>query len=403
MEVILILIFIFFGGVIIKGLGAGAKSAVTGKSLKESYRGLDDFKVRFNDTILEGGVLRKNVQIKGLIPVSYSTNVAVCISAFDVTEEGTKAPIISFLDFMQEPGSPIFRHTNKIGKIDSGSGFKDWVDVLGIAPSFIQTPKSGKRKIEVLFYMYNSLQPPKIQLGLIDPEEVDKLLFFKSLTFNHEFIDKGYEEISKDVEEANELTIKIAMAVAMSDGSLDDKEGLVIKEWVQKTISLYKGDRKEKLKKLYNNAIKSGHDLAVSGKLSLAKLTKRLHEINEQKTKYDTLELCYEVMAADGVAEDKELKVIRRIADTLKLDLEEVNKMRDKSLINLKEGATKKSSLEELLGIDASWDKKKINAHLLKEFTKWNNRLITLSEGKERQNAQKMLENIADLRKKYGS
>ena len=64
----------------------------------------------------------------------------------------------------------------------------------------------------------------------------------------------------------------------------------------------------------------------------------------------------------------------------------------------------KKSSnidIESLLGIDPTWSNKKIQAHLGKEFAKWNGRLNTLPEGEERDNAQKMLDRIAETRKKY--
>jgi len=40
-------------------------------------------------------------------------------------------------------------------------------------------------------------------------------------------------------------------------------------------------------------------------------------------------------------------------------------------------------------------------SHLREEFNKWNNRLNTLPEGVERDNAQQMLGLISDARKKY--
>ena len=46
----------------------------------------------------------------------------------------------------------------------------------------------------------------------------------------------GYEEQVKDVEEASGITVEIAMAVAMADGTLDDKEGEVIKNWIKKSF-----------------------------------------------------------------------------------------------------------------------------------------------------------------------
>ena len=71
------------------------------------------------------------------------------------------------------------------------------------------------------------------------------------------------------------------------------------------------------------------------------------------------------------------------------------------SSILLSNEATKNSSIEEILGIEKSWDKDRIKKHLTTEFQKWNNRYSTLKEGEERNNAQLMLNKIAEARKKY--
>ena len=42
-----------------------------------------------------------------------------------------------------------------------------------------------------------------------------------------------------------------------------------------------------------------------------------------------------------------------------------------------------------------------INQKLSEEFNKWNSRLESFSEGKERENASKMLQLIANTREKY--
>ncbi|MFV0431121.1 MAG: hypothetical protein ACK5MJ_02955, partial [Alphaproteobacteria bacterium] len=111
--------------------------------------------------------------------------------------------------------------------------------------------------------------------------------------------------------------------------------------------------------------------------------------------------LCFEVMAADGVADDSEMKVIRNIADALELDMDEVSKIRDKKIIHLSPDVSGQASIETILNIDPKWSNDKIKQHLRQEFQKWNNRLNTLEEGEERENAQHMLDMIADARKKY--
>ena len=82
------------------------------------------------------------------------------------------------------------------------------------------------------------------------------------------------------------------------------------------------------------------------------------------------MELCYEVMAADGVADSEELKTIRAIGEILEIDANEIEKMRDKNLVNLSSKATSAPSVEDVLGIDKSWSKEKIKSHLTTEFQK---------------------------------
>ena len=59
------------------------------------------------------------------------------------------------------------------------------------------------------------------------------------------------------------------------------------------------------------------------------------------------------------------------------------------------------ASREELLGIDPSWSKEEIKEHLLKEFSKYSGRLNTVLEGRQRENAQNMIDKISEAREKY--
>jgi hypothetical protein len=59
------------------------------------------------------------------------------------------------------------------------------------------------------------------------------------------------------------------------------------------------------------------------------------------------------------------------------------------------------ADLEQLLEIDPNWDSQKIKRHLRELFQKWNNRMNTLTDPEEKANAQRMLNLIAEARKKY--
>ena len=107
-------------------------------------------------------------------------------------------------------------------------------------------------------------------------------------------------------------------------------------------------------------------------------------------------------MAADGVADPEEMSVIRNVARSLDLDMDEIEKMREGVTLNLSSNLSSGGDLESFVGIEDGWSDQQKKKHLRSEFQKWSNRLNTLPEGEERESAQAMLDNIASLRKKYG-
>lgn len=416
MEGILAIIAVVIGWAIIKALlSAGAKTvgaagkAVLGKgtfsdNMDLAFKGMQGFQVQFKDTRLNddgSGPLVKEIEGKGLFPLSRKTNVGFVISVFDATSEEL-VPVLSVIDTFQEEDSIVYQHGTAIGEIEPNQGFVSWVRVGVVIPDILQPPYGGKRKLTVIARMVDLDNMPHIEHGYHSQDDAG-IIWQKSLSFEWTFDEKGYLEAREHHDEAVGLSLKIGMAVAMADGSLDDEEGNVLKQWVVKSIEPFSDDRQEYLKELYNEAMKESYAEAKKGDLSLSVLTSRLNEIGDKSDKYETLELCFEVMAADGVAEDNELKVIKNVAQALGLDMDEVSKMRDQKILNLSTNVSGQASIEIILGIEPEWSSEQVMKHLRVEFQKWNNRLNTLEEGKERENAQLMLDRIAEARKKYAS
>ena len=400
MEAIIGFILIAVGySVVMAILRAGArkvKEVVTGK---ETYYG--PAQLKFVDEKLEDSeIVFKKIMFRGAIPVPRTMRVAFSISAFDSTEgDDDLAPVISLIERAQEPQTSCFGLSDEIGKADQGDTFTDWVQMGAISPDFIQGPASGNRTITILLRMFNADDPPSINAGYTGDD--GELILAKRLTFEHFFTEKGYEEATKDREEAQALSLKVGVAVAMADGSLDDAEGQVLKDWIVREISAYSDEKSQRLKTLFNDSLKEGFTLAQSGELALSPLVDRLAEIGEKKTKYDAIELCFDVMAADGVADTEEMAVIRRVAEALDLDMDEIEKMREGVTLNLTASLSTEAGLESLVGLEDSWSDEDKRKHLRTEFQKWSNRLNSLPEGDEREAAQAMLDSIATLRKKY--
>lgn len=404
MDAILVIIVFLVGYYIVKSLlAAGAVAA--GRGIKKVVSGENTYfgppQVKFVDEQLDGTeIILKKIMFRGNISAPRSMNVGLSISAFDSTEgpENLKL-IISLIEQTQESDSVCFGMLESIGHVNEGDTYTDWVRMGAIAPLLVQGPKSGSRSITVAVRLFNADDPPNIRGGFADGGEI---FLTKTLEFDHFFAEKGYEEAAEDREESQALSLKIGVAVAMADGSLDETEGEVLKNWILREVSAYSDNEKQRLKKMFNDALKEGFAQAQSGTLALSPLVDRLGEIGERKTKYDAVELCFDVMAADGVADPEEMMTIRKVADALGLDMDEIEKMREGITLNLSANLTSDQGLESLVGIEENWSDEQKKKHLRTEFQKWSNRLSSLPEGEERESAQDMLDNIATLRKKYG-
>lgn len=412
----IIAIVLIFGGLILfrvilhagsRTVSAAARTAFGKGSFSENmelaFQGMGPMEVRCIDSTLGDdptGPKVKELQIKGLIPVRRATRLGFVTSVFDNTS-GTYEPVLSAIDNFQEPESIAYRHTVEVGEIAPDQGFVKWVRVGIVIPEILTAPFSGRRKLATVLRLVDLDEMPKIVNGF-HTEDEPGLLWQRVVNFDYDEMNKGYREAAQHKEEARVLSLKIAMSVAMADGSLADSEGKVLRDWVIKTLAPLSPARQAELKPQYNEAMMDAHAAATAGTLSLSTLTARLNEIVDKPQKYETVELCFDVMAADGVAAANELATIRNIASALDLDFDEIEKIRDSKIIGLSGEANSALSVEELLNIESDWDGDKIRKHIRTEFQKWNNRLNTLQEGTERENAQCMLDVLAEARKKYG-
>lgn len=419
MEAILTILACLIGyGLFMSFLQAlpGAATAVVNSargegSLKENLefeiKGMGPFEIRvieknlWKEMRLEkdhpmGNVLE--IQGRGLPSHSRKAHLGFVTSVLDDTGKD-RAPVISMNESFKEEGSSAFQHIVVAGTMEPGYGYKSWVNLGMVPKGFLYPPEGGKRNLMIIFRIVDMDDFPSIHLGFCDPNDdgiIDTLVADASFYFDG----KGFQETAENTNEARAEIIKLAMSVAMADGSLDDSEGNVIKNWIKKSITPFSGEKKEELKKIYNLALRTSYEEAKSENLSVSSAVEKLQELAEVPQKYEAIELCFEVMAADGVADENEMKTIKGIAKALDLDFDEIEKVRDKHLVGM-EISMEQASIETMLDIDPNWPKEKIKKHLTVEFAKWNNRLNTLDEGQDRENAQKMLDLIAEGRKKY--
>ena len=392
---------LFFKGV---GVAAeGVKSAVTGKEfdLDKALGRIPEFSTRIIEKNTEedgSGLNYYSIEIKGVFPIGRSIDGVFVTSLFDITDDRNEPKVVlSVIEQFQEPATTAYSIANATGQLEPGYGFTSWVEMGRVLPLFVQTPFAGKRILNVVTRLTDANGIEHLELGFL-PSDLCYAVEINEIEIDQ--LAKGYTEAAKDKQECMRISVMLGMVVAMSDGTLDDPEGEVLKKWMAKVITPYSDAKRKELKETLNSAMKEAFAQIQEQSLSKSDLIDAFNKIGDNASKFEAMELCYDVMAADGVADPEEIKVLHRIGDALDLDIAELEKLRDLKMMGLS-SQVEDGGAASLLGIDPEWDDGQVKKHLRSEFSKWNARLNNLQPGPDKEHAQKMLDTIGEMRSKY--
>ena len=395
--------FLLFGlAFIVCVVANAAKSSSSSSSATPASPAESPFSARLEDTQLKtsaGRMPAKEIQIRGAFPGLVTKRVAIWISILD-ENTGVSQPVLCAIDNFQETDSPAYFAKQPLGEVSPGHGIPEWRPISPIFPEIMVPPHGGRRELTVVVRLIDVSAPPVVELGFLKSGKTG-ILWAGRIKFTHTFTEKGYLEAAKHRDEAQILTLKIAMAVAMSDGGLHEQEGRLMQRWIRKSIASFSGQKETDMKEIFNRALQESYAEAKRGTLSLTALADRLNDIGETGNKYHALELSADVMAADGIAHVGEIKALNNLAELLGLDVKRVAEIMDTRMIKLDPANNEGAGAEYRIGIKPDWSVERIKKYLRDEFGKWNNRINTLPEGKQRDNAQRMLDDIAVVRKKY--
>ncbi len=320
---------------------------------------------------------------------------------FKLYDKEKHLPILSTFEVASEDSTRVFEHTVSIGNMNS-KYWPDWVQMSAVIPEALIGPHKGKRSLELRCFAWYEDWKPKFVNGFL-PEGTKEDGFISTVIHEFEIVlgNVGYLEIDPDRLEVQKASIRLAVLISMADGALDISEGNEIKSWIEGIIVSSPQSQKKKIKDTLNQALEDAFQDAKFNNIDLAKVCMNIKDRGSKADKFNLVELCLDVMAADGEADKEELKQVGKIAEMVGVSYDEINKMKDKRLVKLNPNVASNASAEETLGINPSWSKEKINSHIITQYSKWNGRLNSLPEGTERENAQKMLDLIAEARKKY--
>ena len=339
------------------------------------------------------------IQARGLFPVSRVTDAKMVISVIDATTPSNPLAVIASISSFQEEESAVYQSSMNMGVIKPYYGLVGWTRVGIVIPAILTTAYSGQRSLEVIARLIASGNPPKIDCGFCD-ENSPGIIHTKVFKLPHRITEVGYIERQEIADAATVITIKLAITVAIADNVLHETEGLLIKHWAKKRTKIIKSEsRAAELKKKLNDAIKAGYEYRqIGASNSYTSYAIELKNLGLKSLCYEAVELCFDVLAADGHAGASELEIIERITHLMEIDSKELTKIKEQRFIKIDTNDLAGTDPLKLLGINSSWTKEKKQEHLRQEFKKWNGRLNSVKEGPERENTQRMLELIASAR-----
>ncbi len=403
MEFIAIIIAFYFISWIIGQVGKGA-AHISDEVFDTNFSNKLQFKISelSRDEKADGlkDIQMFGVFIKGNPNISSFESMALCLKLYDSDSE---LVIQSTYEDISEVSGRGFEHVIGLGDM-SGKYWPDWVRISALIPESLIGPYKGSRKLNLKCTFWPHKSVPIYEAGVL-PENLKQYESTFGAIGNHSFefelINSGYLEIDNERIKIQKASVRLAVSIALADGTLDKNEGNQIKKWIKAILDSTSDSQKENVKEILNGELEDAFDAAKENKIDLKKVCLSIKNIGSRVDKIDLIELCLDVMAADGEADRTELRQIADISKLIGVDYNEVTKMKDQRLIKLDPSTASAEGLEEKLGIDPDWDKAKIKKYIVDLYGKWNGRLNSLPEGIQRDNAQKMLDLIGEARKKY--
>ncbi len=346
------------------------------------------------------------ISVKGRLPdCAYHKDIDFVVSLFDCSGSRDLA-ILSAEPFLQEIYTPVYQSRENVrDSYPRARVISSWLPIGGFMPDFLIGPHWGSRNIRVVVRLVDVIHDVEIMVGEV-VDGFDGLLWTGEMTFQCFLRMEGYTETASRHRRLESVALRLALAVAVADGELDTKEIDVfrdrIKWWMANSRFNFDGLDKKRRSTSYRGMLSRALSRAKENKtFDTDRLLKRLDKDASPYLWRELLDLCYEVMSANGIAHADQLRLIRKITDNANLDAKEIAKFREHKMLEFEIKTQATSATDEFLGIDTNWDIPKIRKHLRSEYKKWNGRLNTIPEGKARENAQSILNMIGEAYKKY--
>jgi len=401
---------IYIVGIIIWIFYSVIKEKDEKKALQEEIASIPQLEIKVTKTKLPeeiklGPMPSFKVEFRGW--VSHPTDPTIKLNLFikdvylnDEGEEKVMPISCPVLPDWTEGTTRFLRLTEEINTSPFGH-FKEFTHFKFIPIEYISGPFKGKRKLR--FSLVATDVDAQSDWGSFSEDQVSKIRHIANTDIDHTFTEVGFLENFFNREQIENLSIKVALAIAASDGNLDQKELNIIKEWANlSTTNLEEKEAKEKKKKL-SKFIKEAYVEAKSKKISVSGLIEELNDKAIKEQKYELVDLLLKVVSADDELSKEEDMMLNKIVKKLEIDQKTYNQMKNKTIASVGKIETSdysSGSDEQLLGLsDELTDQEKCK-ELRKLYSKWNG-LTNSSNKQTKTRAKEMVKKIANLRSKY--
>ncbi len=402
MEGIVIWIFIIIGWAILRGVFSGSGGEVSDEQRRELFDKLKlQLKVSEEIPPKDKGLPQVKcikVKVKGLFGNPNESKTKIFLTIHDNTDSNDDEyglPVLSAHPSFSEPGSRVFSLSTTY-ETSPDTYFPDWFNFIYIPKELIIPPNKGRRRLKFNFTACDT--STTVNHGSHD--DLNKVHYNAYDFYNLTTKEPGYMEELVNKSKVEDLTIKLAMCMAATDGHLDQKELNVIKNWAKSLTQELDEDKAEEKKKHFSKFIKETYKEAKTKKISISKLVSEFNDKASKGQKYLAIELMLNVASSDDKLAAEEEKFINKIAKTTGVDLKTFKDMKNKIVAKVGNLDLSEKPSEETFGITEDMDDKEKCKILRKEYTKWNSQ-TTQRDPKRKKRAKEMVKIIADLRKQY--
>ena len=344
-----------------------------------------------------------NLRIKGWInnPRTYQDKIKLIFHAYDNTdlEKDVKVglPLISNNNVFQDEKSRVFK-IQTTWETTADTYLPNWYEFISIPCENLIPPLKGNR--EIMFRVIAGEPSLDTDRGFIDAEDTKKVIHWADSTIAHKFNDLGYTEYSKNREKLESLSVEIAVAFATVEGDLQKKTLDIIKKWIVDITSNLEENKIKVRKDALSDVLKSAYKNAKAKKISVSSILNEMNNNLSKSQKYEIIELLLNIAGADDKLSEKENVLLDKIIKKLEIDEAVFSNMKNKTVINIGEIETSRSTSESIFGIKEEMTNEEKCKLLRKNYSKWNAQTNSNNQ-KTKTRAKEMVKLIVQLREKY--